>query len=108
MPRKIKLDEPVVNQTVETELSDSNYSESIKKSTCPKDDLLTYSEILKATLAQYPSKMLFSIKDSANALSVSPEFIRKKISDGFIKSVSLGDRKMISINELAKIIYQGV
>ena len=108
MPRKIKLDEPVVNQAVEIEPLETNYSEKTEETTSPKYDLLTYNEILKTTLAQYPSKMLFSVTESSVALSVSPEFIRKKISDGFIKSVNLGDRKIISINELAKIIYQGI
>ncbi|MBE0550933.1 MAG: helix-turn-helix domain-containing protein [Ignavibacterium sp.] len=106
MPRKILLTDSLPEQTNVRNLRDP-YPEKVSESQST-DDLITYSEVLKATILQYPNKMLFSIKESAAALSVSPEFIRKKISDGFIKSVNLGDRKMISINELAKIIYKGV
>lgn len=108
MPRKIILEKTSLMRDVIKE-NDSVCSliEADVRTELPFD-LITYSEILKATILQYPNKMLFSIKESAAALSVSPEFIRKKISDGFIKSVNLGDRKMISINELAKIIYKGV
>ena len=73
---------------------------------CP--DFLSYAEILRSVIKQFPHKMLFSIQEAANALSVSIEFLRKKINDGVIVSVSMGDRKMISINELTKIIHKGV
>jgi hypothetical protein len=108
MPRKIILDKISPKRGV---LKENDYNPSLTEEnviTESQFDLITYSEVLKATIFQYPNKMLFSIKESAMALSVSPEFIRKKISDGFIKAVNLGDRKMISINELAKIIYKGV
>lgn len=108
MPRKIILGKTSLLRDVikENDSASSLIDEDVR--TELPFDLITYSEVLKATILQYPNKMLFSIKESAAALSVSPEFIRKKISDGFIKSVNLGDRKMISINELAKIIYKGV
>lgn len=108
MPRKIILDETMLSYNVKNEQPIDTYSSENYKNNNTQEDLIAYSEILKAALTQYPNKMLFSIKESALALSVSPEFIRKKISDGSIKSVNLGDRKMISINELAKIIYKGV
>lgn len=108
MPRKIILDKisPKLDILKNNDSNSGLRNEDVTKAI--QFDLITYSEILKSTISQYPNKMLFSIKESAVALSVSPEFIRKKISDGFIKAVSLGDRKMISINELAKIIYKGV
>ncbi len=105
MPRKIKLDGIKLHPNAEIEQSSIVNSNDRDDTT---NDLITYSEILKATLQQFPNKMLFSITDASAALGVSPEFIRKGITNGFINSVNLGDRKMISINELAKIIYQGV
>ena len=71
-------------------------------------DLITYSEILKAVLVQYPEKLLFNMKEAASALNVSQEFIRKKISQGLIRAVTLGDRKLISVNEIARLIHEGV
>ena len=108
MPRKIILDDTMLSCSRAKEQSPENYSPGNDGIVETRNDLVAYSEILKAAIAQYPNKMLFSIKDTAAALSVSPEFIRKKISDGNINSVTLGDRKMVSINELARIIYKGI
>lgn len=108
MPRKIILDDTMLSRNVEKEHLYENNSSRNDGIVETKDDLIAYSEILNAAIAQYPNKMLFSIKDTAAALSVSPEFIRKKITDGNIFSVTLGDRKMVSINELARIIYKGI
>jgi hypothetical protein len=108
MPRKIILDKISTKRDVLPDIDSNSSFKDEHVTTEKRFDLITYSQILKATIDQYPNKMLFSIKESAVALSVSPEFIRKRISDGSIKSVNLGDRKMISINELAKIIYKGV
>lgn len=108
MPRKIILDDTFLRNNIIKEHPSEVYCTQNNENDSIEDDLTTYSEILKAAIAQYPNKLLFSIKDTAAALSVSPEFIRKKISDGNIFSVTLGDRKMVSINELARIIYKGV
>jgi len=108
MPRKIVLDKvvPIKNTSnIQQGEAETYYPDATSNW---EDDLLAYHEILKSALTQFPNKLLFSIQDAANALSVSSEFIRKKISDGQIQSVALGDRKMISINELARIIYKGI
>jgi excisionase family DNA binding protein len=54
------------------------------------------------------SPRLFSVADSAKQLSVSEDFIRQRIKDGLIKSVRLGDRTMISAEELNRIANEGV
>lgn len=103
MPKKIFITDPInaSSQHEAPENLTTNY-------TLEKTDLLAYSEILKAVLFQYPEKLLFNLKEAAYALNVSVEFLRKKVSLGQINIVSLGDRKMISINELTRIITEGI
>ena len=71
-------------------------------------NLFSYYTVLETCIKQYPNKLLFSLKEASEALGVSIEFLRKKINEGIINSVTLGDRKLISINELASIIHKGV
>lgn len=107
MNRKIYLDQLVSDPNVLLEDEPVLKTEIIDS----KDDanhLLSYAEILKATIQMFSKKMLFSVKETADALNVSVEFIRKKITEQKINTVSLGDRKMISINELARLIHKGV
>ncbi len=56
----------------------------------------------------YPQKILFSIKEVAEIIGSSYEFIRKKIAFGKIHTRDFGDRKMIHINELVTLITYGV
>lgn len=108
MPRKITMGVPL-NNNMEGLISEPHsIMQEYEVPAKDKTDLVEYSEILKTLIAQFPTQMLFSIKEAAEVLSVSQEFIRKKIADGAIKSVNLGDRKMISINELSLIIYEGI
>ena len=106
MPRKIFIDP--IETTMHFEDSHSCQNSIIEESESDTYDLLSYAEILKATIQQFPKKMLFNMKETAEALCVSVEFIRKRISEGKINAVCFGDRKLISINELARLIQEGV
>ena len=108
MPRKILLNDPQTEVILKTEVSTNYLIEESGDSKSGIKDSAPDPEILKAIILQFPSKVLFSIQETANALSVSIEFIRKRIADGVIISVSMGDRKMISIHELTKLIHKGV
>ena len=50
----------------------------------------------------------YSIKQAAEILNLSPEFIRRRITVGTINSVKFGDKPMISIFELAKLLIGGI
>ena len=56
----------------------------------------------------YNGKALFSIKDTARALSVSYEFIRSRVASHVILSVGIGNRKMISLETIIHIKNNGV
>jgi len=55
-----------------------------------------------------PNKTLFSLNEAAEQLTVGDEFIRRRIKSGMIKATYLGDKPLINIVELARIITEGV
>jgi excisionase family DNA binding protein len=55
-----------------------------------------------------PNKTLFSLYEAAEQLTVGDEFIRRRIKSGKIKATYLGDKPLINIVELARIITEGV
>lgn len=55
-----------------------------------------------------PNKTLFSLNEAAEQLTVGDEFIRRRIKSGKINATYLGDKPLISIVELARIITEGV
>lgn len=50
----------------------------------------------------------YNIKQAAQALGVSAEFLRRRIAAGKIKTIYFGDKPMISIMEMARLINEGV
>lgn len=56
----------------------------------------------------YSDKILFSIRDVAGIIGVSYEFVRQAIHRNMVKVVSFGDRKMISRDELGRLITDGI
>ncbi|MCX6170134.1 MAG: helix-turn-helix domain-containing protein [Ignavibacteriales bacterium] len=56
----------------------------------------------------FPNKIQFTIKEVATILNLSYDFVREKISGGSITAVKFGDRYMISVFELERILAQGV
>jgi len=72
----------------------------------------TTSESLQATIEllskTYPGIMVFTQKEAAKILSVSYQYINKNCKEGNIRTVKFGDRQLININELAKLINEGI
>ncbi len=56
----------------------------------------------------YPEKFNFSINEAASVLNVSYDFIREHIISYDIKAQKYGDRWMINLFELARILVKGV
>ena len=77
-----------------------------------KDSQQEVNEVFRITLdilvKNNPNKTLFSLTESAEQLTVGDEFIRRRIKSGKIKATYLGDKPLISIFELARIITEGV
>jgi excisionase family DNA binding protein len=55
-----------------------------------------------------PNKINFTIDEVAAQLSVSREFIRTRTKSGKIKVIQYGDKPMIHISELARILTKGI
>jgi excisionase family DNA binding protein len=56
----------------------------------------------------FPDQILFSIREVAAITKVSYEFIRQSIRKGKINYCGMGERKLIHINELCRIITGGI
>lgn len=52
-------------------------------------------------------RLLYSVNEAANQLSISRVTVRKMCADGRIQSVRLGDRRLISCAELERIATTG-
>lgn len=81
----------------------------------PLDDMHTVVEVddafritLEVLSKNNPNKTLFSLDEAAEQLTVGVEFIRRRIKSGKIKATYLGDKPLINIVELARIITEGV
>lgn len=70
------------------------------------DDLFLYN--LSKLDRSFPEKLLFSIKETANVLNISDDFVSNRIRAGKVKAIKLGDRSMINKLTLANIITKGV
>jgi len=46
--------------------------------------------------------------EAAKIIGIGPEFIRRRIKVGEIKAVSIGDKQMINIIEISRILSEGV
>ena len=56
----------------------------------------------------FPDKINFSINEAASVLNVSYDFVREHIISGSIKATKFGDRWMINLFELIRILTEGV
>ena len=50
----------------------------------------------------------YTIREASKILNVSIEFIRRRISNGQIYSAKFGDKPMISVFELSRILIEGI
>lgn len=63
---------------------------------------------LELLLNIQPGKINYSQQEAADALNMSYQFVNRGCKRGHINTVSYGDRKLITVYELARIINQGV
>lgn len=55
-----------------------------------------------------PNKITFSLKEAAQQLNVGDEFLRRRLKSNKIKTIYIGDKPMIHIAELARILTEGI
>lgn len=79
-------------------------------SNIPNDSLgfttLNENELMLKSI--FPDKLLFTIKEVSDILNISYEFIRQQIIKGKIPAIGFGDRRMVNISTLVKILTYGV
>ena len=52
-------------------------------------------------------KALYSIRETASQLSISPDVVRQQIKAGHIRSVRIGQRVLVSAEEIARVAQEG-
>jgi excisionase family DNA binding protein len=52
-------------------------------------------------------KALYSVRETAAQLSVSPDVVRAKIRSGNIRAVGIGKRVLVSAEEIRRIAREG-
>ena len=70
------------------------------------DDL--FYTTLEVLVRNNPDKIVLSLKEAAKQLTIGEEFLRRRIKSGKIKVTYFGDKPLINIVELARIITEGV
>jgi hypothetical protein len=67
-----------------------------------------YNLTLNILVNNNPNKFCFTLEEVGKQLNVSREFLRRRIKSGIIKVIYFGDKPMINITELARILTLGV
>ncbi len=93
------------------ELKDS-YTNSILKSRWLESQQSylsdAYEENLYLLLTMNGNKIFFSIKEVSENLNTSYDFVAERIRNNNIKSVKFGDRPMVNVKELVRIMTEGI
>jgi len=83
----------------------------VQKQDLPEIQENVSEEILKLTLnilvQNNPNKLTFTLKEAAQQMNVGEEFLRRRVKSGIIKTIYMGDKPMIQITELARLLAGG-
>jgi excisionase family DNA binding protein len=82
--------------------------EPTKNGTNKSEKELSEKKIISTIQNLFPGKINFSISETASILNISYDFVRKNILNGRIKSTRFGDRCMVNIYELNRLLLEGV
>lgn len=72
------------------------------------DQRIPADKLVSALLEISPGKVNYTLPEAATALGVSPEFLRRRYYRGAINTTKLGDRVMINVFELSRLLERGV
>ena len=108
MNQLINFDDYRVSRSIRKEVPvpSSNTNIDMQHSELEVDELFLIT--LEVLIKNNPNKTIFSLKEAAEQLTIGEEFIRRRIKSGKIKATYLGDKPLINIVELARIITEGV
>lgn len=56
----------------------------------------------------FPGKLLFTLKEASRILNISYEFLREYTAANRVESLTLGDRRMVHIRVLSKLLTYGI
>ncbi|MDR3668788.1 MAG: helix-turn-helix domain-containing protein [Ignavibacteriaceae bacterium] len=59
-------------------------------------------------LKENPKKFMYTQEECAEYLNLSYQYINRRCREGKIQVTKFGEKKLISINELARLIIEGV
>lgn len=104
MPQLINLSE--FNQSEQPEFFTQDENQYQDEDITPIA-VLSAKESLTLLRELFPGKLLFSIKETAEFMNVSYEFLRGKVNSGRIPYTSMGNRKMINIIAINTLIITG-
>lgn len=76
-------------------------------STC-SDCTNLYGLTLDILVENNPGKVLFSFLEAGSVLNVKDQFIRRRVLNGSIKAINIGDKPMIHITEITRLTLEGV
>ncbi|HOJ19758.1 MAG TPA: hypothetical protein PLT92_14435 [Ignavibacteriaceae bacterium] len=71
-------------------------------------DKVSFDENEQSINNLFPEKILFTIKETADLMNMSYEFIRQQILKQIIPAVEFGDRKMINRSTIVHLLTNGV
>ncbi|MBX3006940.1 MAG: hypothetical protein KF816_02830 [Melioribacteraceae bacterium] len=74
----------------------------------PNDTYVNCSKFIDMLQKQFPGKINFSISEVSQILNLSYDFVRENVLKNKIKGIKYGDRHMITIFELGRILDKGI
>jgi excisionase family DNA binding protein len=109
MAQLINFDNYQIPKSDSAKVAATSYSGDHQQTpSCPAELEDLFRITLDVLVRNNPDKILFSLKEAAKQLTVGEEFLRRRIKSGKIKVTYLGDKPLINIVELARIITEGV
>lgn len=81
-------------------------AQEIQPTLCISDD--EYKMTMNILVHNNPNKTNFTYSEAASLLNVKNEFIRRRAKSGLIRVTYFGDKPMIHISELARLLTKGI
>jgi len=100
--------QPTENNPTRDYLKGDNEQMPLADSFISTDSSASRAETISLLLKISPAKINYTQQEAAKVLNMSYQFVNRKCKAGLIKVSSYGDKQLININELARIILEGV
>ncbi len=101
---------PITGFPVEQQPNGQTASDSRNHTHFARDGLTpdTYAENKELLLRGNSGKLLYSMQEASALLGVSYEFVRQNVRSGKVAVKNFGARKLIHINEITRLITEGI